>query len=177
MNDAYQTYQAAVTKARKEQEEEQQPRMERNEKGDDDDKCDDYRNHPDVIQAAKHFNQVREQAVQARWELIVHRQAVGFIVNNHSYVMKQYPIAEAIPIVITPKDDNDGDGGLQQQPNDKKKKNQQKFGDQLDWWQRIGRWRWWCVYFSPFFWFCSLYSNECLRHSSTGLFSEPRTLA
>ena len=33
---------------------------------------------------ARRHNEFREDAKRARWELLVHRQAVGFIVNNHN---------------------------------------------------------------------------------------------
>lgn len=75
---------------------------------------------------ATNYNDARKRAIQARWELLVHRQAVGFIVNNHKYVYEAYPIADAIPL----------DG----MPAEKKPK-EKKFTNQLDWWQRVGRWR------------------------------------
>jgi hypothetical protein len=83
--------------------------------------------------AAELFNDYRRQAIQARWELMVHRQAAGCIVDNNKYVMEQYPIAQALAV-----HDDDGDSNT----NEKKKKVEpKKFGDQLDWWQTIGRWR------------------------------------
>lgn len=39
--------------------------------------------HPNVQASAKRYNELRKQAIHARWELMVHRQAAGFIVNNH----------------------------------------------------------------------------------------------
>ena len=76
-------------------------------------------------------NQFREEAMQARWELVVQRQAIGLLVNNQKFVHEKYPIGEALPL---PQED----GTL---PENKKVKEKQEFGDQLDWWQRIGRWR------------------------------------
>jgi len=89
--------------------------------------------HPQVIKAAVVFNEYRSDAVQARWELTVHRQAAGFIVNNHKYVTEQYPIANALPIA-------EENGEADEQP-ESTSKDDKKFGDQLDWWQRIGRWK------------------------------------
>lgn len=95
-------------------------------------------NHPNVIEQAASYNEYRAQAIQARWELIVHRNAVGFVVQNHSYVMQQYPIRDALPV---------GDVG-ESLVNEKEEEKQSKNGlsgdeltGQLDWWQRIGRWR------------------------------------
>ena len=65
---------------------------------DDDDNVNSFlpeRCHPSVVKSAKRFNEHRQEAIKARWELTVHRQAVGFIVGNHQYVTQNYPIAEA----------------------------------------------------------------------------------
>uniref|UniRef100_A0A7S2LI54 Uncharacterized protein n=1 Tax=Leptocylindrus danicus TaxID=163516 RepID=A0A7S2LI54_9STRA len=89
---------------------------------------------------AKEYNAAREKAIKARWELVVHRQAAGFIVNNHKFVHEKFPIADALPLDHSfglEKADTSGDGTVQEQ----QKKKTKKFGDQLDWWQRIGRWR------------------------------------
>ena len=91
--------------------------------------------HPAVQACAVRYNDLRKQAIQARWELMVHRQAAGFIVNNHSYVMKHYPISEALPLSSSEEEE---EKQKKEASPDKPKK---KFGDQLDWWQRIGRWR------------------------------------
>lgn len=93
-------------------------------------------------EAADRFNQHRKEALQARWELIVHRQAAGFIVENHNFVVEHYPVADALP---TTDDDFDfatgGDSGGGQDSDRKKPSKEKKFADQLDWWQRIGRWK------------------------------------
>lgn len=81
--------------------------------------------------AAVRYNQHRQKAVTARWELQVHRQAVGFVTNNHNTVLQHYPIPDALPV------DENGNEIIQ----DKKQKAFDKFGDQLDWWQRVGRWK------------------------------------
>jgi len=89
-------------------------------------------------QAARSYNQFRKHAIQARWELMVHRQAVGFVIGNQTLVYEKFPIGERLPEheftikennATNPADDN----------NEIKSKKQ--FGDQLDWWQRIGRWK------------------------------------
>eukprot|EP00522_Entomoneis_paludosa_P002300 CAMPEP_0172470972 /NCGR_PEP_ID=MMETSP1065-20121228/67575_1 /TAXON_ID=265537 /ORGANISM="Amphiprora paludosa, Strain CCMP125" /LENGTH=201 /DNA_ID=CAMNT_0013229053 /DNA_START=33 /DNA_END=635 /DNA_ORIENTATION=+ len=84
-------------------------------------------NHPEVIACAHGYNEVQKEAVKARWELIVHRQAIGMIVNNHKFVMDQYPISDPIPIPKS-KDESDGESSEEKVPVPKK-----KFGDQLDW--------------------------------------------
>lgn len=85
--------------------------------------------------AAQKFNDYRKQALHARWELTVHRQAAGFIVNNHRYVIEHYPIADALNETA----DNTTSTGKHKEDKTTPKKKQ--FGDQLDWWQKIGRWR------------------------------------
>jgi len=90
---------------------------------------------PTRQRAAQKYNEYRKEALQARWELTVHRQAAGFIVNNHNYVTAQYPIAPKLPENI---DDNNSGATKEQEAEIPKKK---QFTDQLDWWQRIGRWR------------------------------------
>jgi hypothetical protein len=97
--------------------------------------------HPKIIEAVEKHNQYRKDCLHARWELIVHRQAVGFIVGNHNYVMEKFPIGEALPTADelnrTDDGDDDDDDDSEMSPTTQKK----TFGDQLDWWQRIGRWR------------------------------------
>lgn len=80
-------------------------------------------------------NEYRKECLHARWELIVHRQAVGFIVGNHKYVTEKFPIAEALPVQEDYLDESSS--GDNQKPQEAKK----SFTDQLDWWQRIGRWK------------------------------------
>lgn len=83
-------------------------------------------------QHVQKYNEYRKAAIQARWELMVHRQAAGFIIDNHQFVQKHYPIPDAIslsPEDSTAKiDNNNDDPGT-------------KFTGQLDWWQRVGRWK------------------------------------
>jgi len=89
-----------------------------------------------VRQSAQSFNAFRDQAVKARWELMVHRQAAGFLVNNHEYVMKHFPIPEALPISETGQSSNEI---ISNEPSSRSERHQ--LSGQLDWWQRIGRWR------------------------------------
>ena len=105
-----------------------------------------------LIECITKHNEYRSKAIQARWELTVHRQAVGFIVNNHKFVQDKFPIGEALKgpneTTVSTAATNNGENtkeGTSSSPlsergnnNDKK---QQQFGDQLDWWQRIGRWK------------------------------------
>jgi ribosome-binding ATPase YchF (GTP1/OBG family) len=89
-------------------------------------------------QAAKRYNQYRLEALQARWELTVHRQAAGFIVNNHKYVTEKYPIAPKLPET---NNNAPAPAMKEQELEETNKESKKRFTDQLDWWQRIGRWR------------------------------------
>jgi hypothetical protein len=89
-----------------------------------------------VIDCSNRYNDYRKQAITARWELMVHRQAIGMIVNNHNFVHKMFPIDDALEIPDIPKN-NETLSIKSVEP----KKPIKKFGDQLDWWQSIGRWK------------------------------------
>ena len=109
-------------------------------------------NQTKLLQIIHKYNIHKKDAEQARWELTVHRQAVGFIVNNHRFVQEKFPIPSQLPL---PYDmdvnstmilSNDGD----QLDGCKNRMNKggggdggviRNFGDQLDWWEKIGRWR------------------------------------
>lgn len=84
-------------------------------------------------------NNYRKECLQARWELIVHRQAVGFIVGNYKFVQEKFPIGDPLPVAETvgTSSGNDKPG----QPGNKKDSNPKQFTDQLDWWESIGRWK------------------------------------
>ena len=86
-----------------------------------------------LLESAQKFNQYRKDAIQARWELMVHRQAAGFLVNNHKFVMEKFPIVEALP-------EDEVSTGEDMEPKSTAPP-PKTFGDQLDWWQRVGRWR------------------------------------
>ena len=94
--------------------------------------------------AARRHNRARERAVKARWELLVHRQAAGFTVANHDVVHRTFPIAAALPdtaehiaaqIELPP-------GGTQSEmPVTVEEPVNRAWGDQLSWWQSVGRWK------------------------------------
>mmetsp|Transcript_9771 Transcript_9771/g.14289 ORF Transcript_9771/g.14289 Transcript_9771/m.14289 type:complete len:200 (-) Transcript_9771:170-769(-) len=86
----------------------------------------------ELYESAIRYNEHREKAKTARWELIVHRQAVGFLVDNHRVVHEKFPISDALP-------ESKADQEAKEELKESNKK--KKFGDQLDWWQKIGRWR------------------------------------
>lgn len=86
-----------------------------------------------LVECAKRHNEYRKQAITARWELVVHRQAVGMIVNNHKFVHDIFPIGDALP--------DQYDGGDETVVAEIKPDAPKKFGDQLDWWQSVGRWK------------------------------------
>ena len=90
----------------------------------------------EIRESAIAHNEHRKQCLHARWELTVHRQAVGFIVGNHKYVRETFPVADALPVHCDDDDDDNNKNGGQQTTQKKK-----KFTDQLDWWERIGRWK------------------------------------
>ena len=84
-----------------------------------------------LVACAKQHNIHRKQAMQARWELTVHRQAVGFVVGNHKFVQEKFPIGEQLPEEMDPSSEE-----TEEEVVPKK-----QFSDQLEWWQKIGRWR------------------------------------
>ncbi|GMH70698.1 hypothetical protein TrST_g9119 [Triparma strigata] len=69
------------------------------------------------------FESARSAASHARWELLIHRQACGFVTNNNQFIETHYPIPEK----ITFKKTNEPPAKV--------------FTDQLEWWQSKGRWR------------------------------------
>ena len=103
-----------------------------------------------ALQAALRYNEARKNAIKARWELLVHRQAVGFTVDNHSVVHSTFPIGSMLPSKIEdirPKSGllDDGDGTKQTNADVTTTSSEQPqkkvWGDQLSWWQRVGRWK------------------------------------
>lgn len=95
--------------------------------------------------AIKH-NESRKRAIKARWELLVHRQAVGFTVDNHSVVHETFPIHSALPDTLDALeaaqtidnllDENKIDEGTKSADVTK-----EMFPDQLHWWKTRGRWK------------------------------------
>jgi hypothetical protein len=98
--------------------------------------------------AARH-NQHRTRAIHSRWELIVHRQAAGFLVNNHNVVTQTFPIGKALPTCweeLEAASDVHDLVSMQAVSSNlvqttKQTEASPRIPDQLDWWQRIGRWR------------------------------------
>ncbi len=86
-----------------------------------------------INECAINHNNWRKDCLHARWELIVHRQAVGFTVGNHKYVQDNFPVGDELPV------NEKGSGDSKKST--KKKKTTKQFTDQLDWWSRIGRWK------------------------------------
>lgn len=94
---------------------------------------DEYPMSSDIVtEKAKKYNFYRKQAKKARWELTVQRQAAGFIVNNHKFVSKHYAIGPPLP---------ETEEEIEKFEDGDVKKESQVHSGQLDWWQRVGRWR------------------------------------
>ena len=55
-------------------------------------------------------------------------------VGNHKFVIEKFPIGERL--YEPPEDEDEGSEAQETVA----KKEPKKFGDQLDWWQKIGRW-------------------------------------
>jgi hypothetical protein len=93
----------------------------------------------EICKCVEKHNEYREQAKTARWELLVHRQAVGFLVDNHRFVHETFPIGDALP-EYRPEEEGrtEQDDEMSQQ---QQKESSNILKDQLDWWQRIGRWK------------------------------------
>jgi len=96
-----------------------------------------------AMQSAQRHNDARKRAIKARWELLVHRQAVGFTVDNHRVVHQTFPITEALPIKM---DEIIAiaslDGGTKPASDGPSVEQDKKvWGDQLAWWQHVGRWK------------------------------------
>jgi len=99
----------------------------------------------EICEVVDKYNMHRKACVHARWELIVHRQAIGFIVNNHKFVHDKFPIPDALilpEVVAKVCDDsesiNSGNANADSNTRDATTK---QFGDQLSWWEKVGRWR------------------------------------
>jgi hypothetical protein len=101
-----------------------------------------------AVEYANRHNEARKRALKARWELLVHRQAVGFTTDNHSVVHATFPIQDALPIDLAAVKESllGVDNSSRARVINSKQKSDdtaqwQKFGDQLAWWQRVGRWK------------------------------------
>lgn len=96
----------------------------------------------EIYLTIQNHNRCREEALHARWELLVHRQAVGFITDNNRFVHAKFPIPEKLVIPDSIGEwSADGDGLQKSTGKDIEEPVKRVFGDQLDWWERVGRWR------------------------------------
>jgi hypothetical protein len=115
-------------------------------------------NHGEIRSCVIRHNDYRKDCIHARWELIVHRQAVGFTVGNHRHVMERFPIGVALPLeLVTVVDEREGskddDDDTNKNRNNKHSEssssetiscleaNKENLVGQLEWWEKIGRWR------------------------------------
>ncbi len=98
-----------------------------------------------VVRVVKAYNKHRKDAEKARWELTVHRQAVGFIVNNHKFVQEKFPIPPPLSLPsdfdISLLSSSDGTAESLKKSSGGKEEVVRNFGTQTDWWETIGRWR------------------------------------
>jgi hypothetical protein len=94
-------------------------------------------------EVVERHNGHRSRALQARWELIVHRQAAGFLVNNHNVVTQTFPIKSALPEPCWEADSPGNELAVNVAEPESRRfdESEARIPDQLDWWQRIGRWR------------------------------------
>lgn len=102
-------------------------------------KCVQDRCYDEAVDCAQRHNEARKRAVQARWELLVHRQAVGFTVDNHSVVHTTFPISDPLPIQDVATEGQGTD--ILEDSVGVAKPEQKVWSDQLSWWQRVGRWK------------------------------------
>jgi hypothetical protein len=105
----------------------------------------------DASESAIRYNDARKRAIQYRWELLVHRQAVGFTVDNHSVVHKTFPIGEALSVDMDEIKsiasrvlidmNNANNSEVENVSLDQPVKKKKVWGDQLSWWENVGRWK------------------------------------
>ena len=86
------------------------------------------------------YNDCRDQALKSRWELLVHRAAVGFVVNNTKFVEGKFPIPDRL---CSYGDVDEHDLNISDQTNVTKSEVgvTRTFTDQRDWWDLVGRWK------------------------------------
>lgn len=100
----------------------------------------------EALEYANKHNEARKRAIKARWELLVHRQAVGFTVDNHAVVHETFPIRPALFSTLEAieeahrLDSSSNISELNPQSNSNTT-TKEKFPDQLDWWKDRGRWK------------------------------------
>ncbi|KAL7468249.1 hypothetical protein ACHAXS_008473 [Conticribra weissflogii] len=99
----------------------------------------------DALQSARRHNEARKRAIKARWELLVHRQCAGLVVDNHRIVHETFPISEKLPETIEEMKLLVQCVSVSQIGEKVKNHNEQprkeNFKGQLDWWQNFGRWK------------------------------------
>jgi hypothetical protein len=118
----------------------------------------DDNNEEEIRSCVVRHNDYRKDCIHSRWELIVHRQAVGFTVGNQRYVMERFPIGVALPLELVPVVDeregskDNGDDTKNNRNNNHSyssssekisclEGNKENLVGQLEWWEKIGRWR------------------------------------
>lgn len=82
--------------------------------------------HKKIRKSAFAHNRWRVAALNARWEMVVQRQAIGFTLGNREYVHQSYPIADAIL--------------LEEDRQKLRKSTRKKVPNNGHWWQRINYW-------------------------------------
>ena len=101
------------------------------------------KDYEEALKSAHHHNEARKRSIKARWELLVHRQAVGFTVDNYTVVHTTFPIGGALPLTMEELRANISKnfGELKNDDTVVEKPPNKAWGDQLSWWQRVGRWK------------------------------------
>jgi hypothetical protein len=91
--------------------------------------------------SVERYNALRQSALKARWELMVQRQAAGFLVHNHAYVTQQYPIPAALPLPSHPSNGTNNNNNTPLWAAAPPPEAPPPAQTALDWWQRVGRWK------------------------------------
>ena len=104
-------------------------------------KCIESRRFDEALEFAHRHNEARKKALEARWELLVHRQAVGFTVDNHSVVHQTFPINGALPESLDGLKESHEMTDIPNSKVESKNLTKDTFPDQLDWWKTRGRWK------------------------------------
>lgn len=95
----------------------------------------------ELFATIKNHNRFRQDAIQARWELLVHRQAIGFITQNHRFVHEKFPIPDMLDVPSGLGEYSINGNGKEKTKVRNTEPVKRNFGDQLDWWERFGRWK------------------------------------
>ena len=78
------------------------------------------------------YNEARGRMERRRWELIVQRQACGFVIDNYEAIYKLFPIPDKMEV---------GEVRGEVRRVEGKEGKEKKAMGQLSWWQSIGRWK------------------------------------